>query len=241
MLSIVIPTLNEEVRLPKLLKNIRYNSIPEMEIIVSDGNSDDLTRQLAIANGCDLVGSTTDRHPSFQRNNGTKAAKGDIILFLDADTSLSDGFIQDAVIKFQKRKLDIAGFFIQFDSKKWIFRILEMLYNYPVYLLQKIQPNAVGAGIMIRKSIHDKIGGFDTTIKIGEDHDYVGRAAKFGKFGTISSPKITFSIRRFEKAGIIKSSLQWIYLSLWFLIFDPKKDPKVTNDFGQYNNKNEIS
>lgn len=234
MLSIVIPTLNEEVKLPKLVQNIKRVGIKDMEIIVSDGNSEDLTRQLAIANGC-TVTSSSERHPSFQRNNGVKIAKGEIILFLDADTSLPDNFIQNALFKFKKRNLDIAGFFIRFDSKKWLYRMLEILYNYPVYILQKIQPNAVGAGIMVRKSIHEKIEGFNTTIKIGEDHDYARRASKVGKFGTISSPRVSFSVRRFKKEGVAKSSLQWIYLSIFFLVFGPRKDSKITYDFGKYN------
>ncbi|MEP1141282.1 MAG: glycosyltransferase [Balneola sp.] len=114
MLSIVIPTLNEEAMLPGLIHNIHSTGIEDMEIIVSDGNSDDLTQKITKELGCRVV-TTTDRHPSFQRNNGAKIAKREIILFLDADTKLPDDFIKNAISKFEKRRLDVAGFFIRFD------------------------------------------------------------------------------------------------------------------------------
>ena len=85
MLSIIIPTKNEEKLLPLLLQSIKNQDIKYHEIIVADGGSTDRTCDIASNCGCEVV---LGESPAKARNNGAKAASGDLLLFLDADVVL---------------------------------------------------------------------------------------------------------------------------------------------------------
>ena len=80
MLSIIIPTLNEEKHLPRLLKNIKDNNLENYEIIVADNNSKDKTRQIAKKYRCKIVQGGL---PSKAKNNGAKAARGSLLFFIE--------------------------------------------------------------------------------------------------------------------------------------------------------------
>ena len=80
MLSIIIITKNEEKCLPRLLESIKRQNFRDYEIIVSDAQSTDRTREIALAYGCKIVEGGL---PSVGRNNGARVAKGEILLFLE--------------------------------------------------------------------------------------------------------------------------------------------------------------
>jgi glycosyltransferase involved in cell wall biosynthesis len=234
MLSIIIPTLNEEKYLPRLLNCIKSQSFQNYEIIVSDGNSEDRTLNIAENNNCRII-KTKRRHPSIQRNKGAEIAQGDILLFLDADTVLSDNlFLEKSLEEFKARKIGVAGFYLNFKSKSFFYRFYRCFYNKIVFLAQYFKPVAVGAGIMIEKEIHDKIGGFDENIFIGEDHVYCEQASKIKRFRLIKKTKIFFSERRFEKEGKWKLFRKIIYASFYVILFGPIKKKIVDYDFGDY-------
>ena len=89
MISIIIPALNEENYLPKLLKNIKKQELKDYEVIVADTNSKDGTRQTAKKFKCEIVKGGL---PPEGRNNGAKKAKGTLLFFIDADSLLSKNF-----------------------------------------------------------------------------------------------------------------------------------------------------
>ena len=87
ILSIIIPTYNEEEYLPVLLESIKKQSFKDYEIIVADANSTDRTREIAESYGCIVVDGGL---PAAGRNNGAKVATGEYLLFLDSDLELTD-------------------------------------------------------------------------------------------------------------------------------------------------------
>ena len=117
MLSIIIPTLNEEKYLPRLLDSIRQQDFSDYEIIVSDGFSEDNTAKIAVAAGALLV-QDKKRSPARQRNAGAAAAHGETILFLDADTVLPAAFLYSAYYEIVNRHQISAGFYFEIDYKK---------------------------------------------------------------------------------------------------------------------------
>jgi glycosyltransferase involved in cell wall biosynthesis len=182
MLSIVIPTLNEEEYLPRLLTCLRRQSFRDFEVIVADANSIDRTREIATAFGCKIVEGGL---PAHGRNQGAQAAKNDLILFLDADVILPGDFLEKALKEFNGRDLDIATFsLIPLSEKKGSKVLFNFFYNYPLRIFEDKWPHGA-MGILVKKWLHQKIGGFDQNIKIAEDHDYVQRASKIAKFGLI--------------------------------------------------------
>lgn len=232
-LSIVIPTLNEAQYLPRLLDSIKAQDFSDYEVIVSDGNSEDRTRDIAKDRGC-LVVSQEKRSPASQRNAGAKQARGGIILFLDADNLLPPGFLSSSVDEFANRNLDVAGFYLNFHSTRPIYRLFSWTYNLGCFLAQKIFPISVGVGIMVRKEKHDMIGGFDETIFIGEDYDYTKRIFSLGKYRMIRTTHIEYSVRRLEKEGVLRVLGKWTRGTLYFIFRGPIRKKIVKYEFGQH-------
>ena len=92
-ISIIIPTLNEEKFLPKLLNSIKEQNYKNYEIIVSDANSKDKTIEIAKRFNVKIV---QGGKPAVGRNNGAKFSVGDYLLFLDADVILPKNFLENS-------------------------------------------------------------------------------------------------------------------------------------------------
>jgi len=234
MLSIIIPTLNEEKYLPNLLKSIKKQEFIDYEIIVSDGGSQDKTIKIAEQYDCRVIIDSEHHHPSWQRNNGAKIAKGQYLLFLDADSVLQDNFLQLTVDEFVNRRLTVAGFYIKFNPNRPIYSIYSFFFNIFLFLRQYYLPSAVGAGIMATREEHQHIQGFDVSILLVEDYDYCQRLAKQGKFRMIKSQKLLYSSRRLESEGKFITLLRWLKMGI-FTCFNLKIRKKVMKyDFGKF-------
>lgn len=192
-LSIVIPTLNEEHYLPKLLDSIRAQDFTGYEVIVADAGSLDRTVSIARGRGLRVVGGGI---PARGRNEGVKVAQGDMLLFLDADVILPQGFLRDNLCEFERRHLDVASCFLQPLDEQ--FKFIYQVINASLAVAQFIHPQAPGCCILIKREIHESIGGFDERIEVGEDLDYVRRASQLGRFRFLKSHRVLVSSRRFE-------------------------------------------
>ncbi len=229
-ISIVIPTYNEENFLPILLRSIKRQTYRNREVIVADANSSDKTRGVAESYGAKIVAGG---QIAIGRNNGAKHAKGDIILFLDADVVLPDAsFLWAAVMEFERRHLGIATCLPVPISAKKIDHAFHDFFNVYVKFLGAMMPHTPGFCIMVRREIHEKIHGFDKEIKLAEDHDYAERAVKHGKFGVLKSRKIPVSIRRFAKDGRFKIAMKYIFCELHRMTLGSVKSDVFHYKFG---------
>jgi len=217
MLSIIIPTLNEEKYLPKLLKNIKDNNLKDYEIIVADTDSKDNTKKIAKKFKCKVTKG--GNHPGIARNNGAKVAKGNLLFFIDADCSINKTFFYNALNEINKKKLSIAGCYVWPSTKNIFITFQFLIYNVWIFLTQLFYPNASGHGIFCSKEIHNKIKGFDERIKLSEDMDYVKRASKFGKFRLLRKVKISTSARRFEEEGPFIVGIKLLLSAFYRVIF----------------------
>lgn len=221
MLSIIIPTLNEEKLLPTLLKEIKKQNFSPLEIIIADAGSKDKTVEIAKGFGCKIAKGGL---PAEGRNGGARVAKGETLLFMDADNMyLPDKFLEKLLSAFRKRNLEVASFTIC-PNGIWLDRLAYNIYNWWVKATQKLWAHATNA-VLVKKSLFEKIGGFDKEVKIGEDHDFAKRAAKIGKFGFIKTEPVLTSTRRFEKEGRFKTYSKYLLAGAYMAIFGPvKKD-----------------
>lgn len=233
MLSIVIPTLNEEKYLSILLNSIKRQNFFDYEIIVSDAFSQDETENIAKAFGANVI-KDKQRSPARQRNNGAGIAKGDVVLFLDADTKLPDNFLTSAYNEFKKRELSVSGFYLIFDSSKLRYRLFEKVYHLICFFGQYFFPASVGVGIIVKRLAHNKIKGFDESIFIGEDYDYIKRLSKIGHYRMINSVKLFFSVRRLEKEGTLIVLWKWFKGGIYFILKGPIRKKIVDYKFGEY-------
>ena len=227
MISIIIPTLNEEKYLPKLLDCIKKQSYKDYEIIVADSNSKDKTKQIAKRYGCKIVKGGM---PAKGRNNGAKAAKSDILLFVDADIQFDKDFLKNTIKEFEKKNLDAAGCYVYPSGNKIIDKIFFGIFNIWTFITQFFYPNASGGGIFCKKWLHNKVKGFDESIKLSEDMDYVKRCSKFGKFGILKCSKAYVSTRRFDKEGRFKLGFKLLLSAIYRIFFG-----EIRSDVFKYN------
>jgi S1-C subfamily serine protease len=221
MLSIIIPTLNEEKYLPILLSQIKKQNFKDYEIIVADAGSTDKTVEIAKSFGCKVVKGGL---PAKGRNEGAKVAKGDIFLFMDADNIyLPDGFLEKLISEFERRNLGVASFPI-YPKGNLIDKIFYFLYHKFVEIFQNWTAFAFNS-LLIRREIFEKIGGFDEKVVFAEDHDLVKRAAKISKFGFIKTEPVLTSPRRFERDGRLKTYGKYLLAGIYISLFGPIKKP----------------
>lgn len=200
ILSIIIPTYNEEEYLPVLLDSIKNQSFDDYEIIVADANSTDKTREVAESYGCIVVDGGL---PAVGRNNGAKIAKGEYLLFLDSDLELTEDYLRNALYEFRMERLGIAITQMTPMSNKIEDKIFHDFANYFMISVEKIKPHGAGCyGIIARKELHDRCNGFDEELTFGEDTDYIERLAKIEPFKVLRNAKIGVSTRRLEEEGI---------------------------------------
>ncbi len=229
MLSIIIPTLNEENFLPKLLGSIKSQDFNDYEIIVADAGSKDKTVEISKENGCRVVKGGL---LPAGRNRGAEAANGDIFLFLDSDVILSQHFLKHSVEQFKKRGLGIAGFSLIPLSNKKIDKFFHNIFNIWTELTQKISPHAAST-IMCAKEVHNAIKGFDEEIVFIEDYAYSRAAAKASKYGLIKEP-VSVSVRRYEKDGRLKTYIKYTLGELHTVFLGPIKSNIFNYKFGHY-------
>ena len=153
ILSIIIPTYNEEEYLPVLLKSIEKQSFTDYEVIVADADSTDKTREIAKDYGCIV---TDGGLPAVGRNNGAKIAKGEYLIFLDSDLELTDDYLRDVLYEFRMERLGIAITQMSPLSKKIEDKLFHDFANYFMISVEKIKPHGAGCyGIIARKELHD--------------------------------------------------------------------------------------
>ncbi len=207
ILSIIIPTYNEEDYLPILLESIKKQNFDDYEVIVADANSTDRTVEIAKEYGCIVVEGGL---PAVGRNNGAKVAKGEYLLFLDSDLELTDDYLRNVIYEFKMERVGIAITQMLPMSNKVEDKLFHDFANQFMISVEKLKPHGAGCyGIIVKKELHDKCNGFNESLTFGEDTDYIERLAKVEPFKVLRNAKIGVSTRRLEEEGIETLIMQY--------------------------------
>ncbi|MCR4278943.1 MAG: glycosyltransferase [bacterium] len=221
-LSIVIPTKNEAVHLPKLLECLKKQTFTDFEVLIADADSIDGTVEIASSFGAKVVKGGL---PGIGRNAGAKIAKGEWILFMDADVTLpSERYLEMCLDEIVASEFDVATCKVKPQTTNHIDRAFHEAYNAYAIATEKIRPHAGGFCIFIRRDVHRKISGFDEDVTFAEDHDYVQRAVKSGyRFGILRCCPVIVSVRRLEKDGRLAIALKYMYTEFRSIMKGPFK------------------
>ena len=219
MISFVIPTLNEEKSIEKILQNLSQYKGP-CEIIVSDGGSNDRTVEIAKKYTEKILVNDRSIHRqtiSEGRNVGGNIATGDYIVFLDADTYIQnpDQFFHIAE-KFFANDPRLVGLAVKLrilpglatPGIRFLFALLN-IFNAIINNIFHIG-GAPGDFQMVRKSAFQKLHGFDEKIVASEDYEFFRRLSKIGRTHYSGSLSVYHTGRRAHSVGWIK--LLWIWL-----------------------------
>ncbi len=230
-LSIIIPTLNEAAYLPRLLDALARQTRPADEVIVADAGSTDGTAELARSRGARVVRGGV---PAVGRNAGARAAEGDLLLFLDADVLPPPDFLERAVQEFLRKRYDVATvWMVTWDGnplEETIYRAASLYF----FLMQPFRPYAPGFCILVWRELHETIGGFDETLRLSEDLDYVRRAARHGRFGILTSTRIAASVRRIRKEGMLRLGMKYLWCEKNLLRGRPVREIPFEYEFGAF-------
>jgi Glycosyltransferases, probably involved in cell wall biogenesis len=218
MISIIILTYNEEKSIVQALSNIQLLQSKEpFETIVADGGSSDKTLAL-IDNQAIIVQSGKGK--AKQMNAGANIATGDILFFVHADMSLAPTTLLAIQANIDNKEMDGGGFANIFDRNNDKIKRLGNILNFRFFDKREQSDKGIfygDNGIFVKKSIFHTLGGFKE-IPIMEDYDFSIRMSSKYKTVKIYEPPITVSARRHEKAGFIKTRLQWIIIKKLYLL-----------------------
>jgi len=233
-LSVVIPAKDEENDLPVLLASLKAQTVQPHEVIVADAKSTDRTVEIAEQMGAKVVPGGM---PGPGRNRGAKVAKGEYILFLDADVELLDErFLEDNLAEMVKKGYDFACPDVEPIKGTRFDRFSHEAYNRYCRLVAPLHQHAPGFCIFVKRSFHEKLKGFDEEVTFCEDHEYAMRAAKAGKYGFLSKP-VPVSIRRFDRDSRLGITVKYLLAELHHWFIGPIKHDKFKYTFGHKNKK----
>ena len=211
MISVVIPTLNEARRLPALLTSLRRQT-GRHEIIVADGGSRDGTAGVAAAAGARVIVGSPSR--GRQLAAGAALAKGDVLLFLHADSRFPPGGLA-RIEEELARSPEVPGgnFRLLFDGDTEFARWLTGFYA-------RLRARGLyygDSGIFVRRPVYHRLGGI-RPIALMEDHDFVRRLERAGTTCCIQTPPLITSSRRFEGRSRGAIFYGWLRIHLWFYL-----------------------
>lgn len=205
--SIIVPTLNEELALEKTLSQIQQLS--PHEVIVSDGGSKDDTCKIATRLSQHVITSPSGR--SLQMNAGADKATGDLLLFLHADNRLEPESYRKMLEAMENPKWIGGAFTLCIESASWSLKLITLLAN----IRSKYFGLAYGdQGFFVRKEIFKDMHGF-TPIPICEDLDFYHRLRKKGSV-ILLKEKAHTSARRWMQEGIFFTTARNIIIAALF-------------------------
>lgn len=232
-ISIIIPTLNEEKNLPVLLESLKKQTFRDFEIIVADAGSSDGTRQIAETAGATVVAGGM---PGPGRNRGAEVARGDLLFFFDADVSFAADFLYKIYHEMQDRYYDLATCEFRPISDLRLDRVLFQFANLVVKVNQAMNPRAAGFCIFVSRRLFRRVGGFDESITIAEDHDFVQRASKYSPLRFCNSAFLHVSIRRLEKEGRFSLAEKYMQVELHLLTKGAIRNDLIEYEFASFEN-----
>ncbi|KPQ44514.1 MAG: dolichyl-phosphate mannose synthase related protein [Candidatus Methanoperedens nitroreducens] len=214
MISVIVPTYNEEANITACLQSLCNQTISrdEYEIIVVDGNSNDRTYELAQVYA-DEVMTQTSKKVGGARNDGVLRACGDIVATTDADCIIPPEWLE--IIKNDFESHDIVQLYgtvypIEEGLKHKISLMSANTFSRIGYYTRALY-YTLGCNTAFDKEAFLRAGMYQC-IDAGDDVEIALRMRKIGRVMLDDRMKVGFSMRRFQQFGMIKSVYEWLYI-----------------------------
>ena len=218
MISLIIPTLNEAATIKRTLADLtdEVKKKYQVELIISDGGSKDDTTEVAVKLGARVVKPKPDEKQNIAigRNAGAAVARGDIFIFMDADTFPKswDKLLSAAEQIQQERKVVAATVSVEVSPAERKFKdvIWQNLFNL-VFFTENVLGLAMGRGNcqIVRASTFKEVGGYNTKLAAAEDYDLFRRLGRRGKIKIMWYIIVYESPRRFRRQGYLRVVWWW--------------------------------
>jgi rSAM/selenodomain-associated transferase 2 len=217
--SIIVPVLNEVDQINHLVEHVRSHGLGHSyEIIIVDGNPKGST--IKVIQDKEAIAISTRKGRGRQMNAGAALAKGEILVFLHADTRLPDNALQKISQTLANQSYVGGAFDLGIDSDRLLLKYIAVRASFRSRL------NRIPYGdqaIFIRKDYFDQIGGFKE-IPLMEDIDLMRRIKRDGKKIRILRDRVSTSARRWEREGVLYTTLRnQILVGLFYLGVSPDR------------------
>jgi glycosyltransferase involved in cell wall biosynthesis len=212
--SFIIPTRNEAGYLEDCLLSIKSQSKHNHEIIVVDTNSSDGTKKIAKKHA-KLINEPR-RGIGLARNTGARRARGDMLIFADADVRFDQDFLERIEKKFEN---DIGGGICAlecYDGNGYAKRLYNFINYIPRLMISIGKPLTAGSCFVYSKKYFDALKGFKDEWLTNEDHELARRMHKHRRFVFLNDIKVHTSSRRIRQMGFLRLLLFYIKSSAVF-------------------------
>ena len=217
--SIIVPVLNEADQINATIEHLcNQNTEGNCEIIAVDGDQQSSTINALQNKSVKAIISPKGR--GRQMNAGATIARGEILIFLHADTRLPEMALKKISQALEKEKYVAGAFNLAIDSDRLFLKYIAVRASFRSRL------NRIPYGdqaIFIRKDYFDQIGKFKE-IPLMEDVDLMRRIKKRGDKIIILRDRVKTSARRWETEGVLYTTIKnQILVSLYYLGVSPYK------------------
>jgi glycosyltransferase involved in cell wall biosynthesis len=211
IISVIVPAYDEEQYLPETLgrigKALSIAACPS-EIIVVDNNSHDETKRIAESFGAKVF-LETEHNIAKVRNTGAKNSSGDVLIFIDADTHVPETLFKKIASLMEDGMCFGGAVAVEYEDfeRKWM-----KYYLWGWKFWGTVFNMAQGAAQFCRKTVFERLEGYDQTIFMGEDVEFYWRLSEYarrnnGYLRFVENPKVKTSARRFDKMSLWKTFL----------------------------------
>ena len=194
-ISVITPTFNRREMLETAIKNVMAQDYPNLEHVVVDGGSKDGTQDMVVRQYPHVrFICEPDKGMYDALNKGIKVSSGEIIGFLNTDDLYTDNIFGDIVVNFEDEKImAVAGCAVVFtrdtDEK------MEIVGRYSPRDRTLLECSTIGSNYfnawLFRRSVFEKIGGFNIDYRIAGDRDFMLRFT-LSSFPYVESDRVVY-------------------------------------------------
>ena len=210
-MSVIVPTLDEERALPRLLDHLAALE-GRFEVIVADGGSSDKTLGLARAHPLEPAVVAAPRGRARQLNLAAASARGELLVFLHADSLLPGDAYASLAGAWSDPRLAGGNFALRFEGDDLFARTLTA-----TYAAQRRLGYFYGdSTIFARRECFEALGGF-RELAVMDDYDFARRLRRQGRLVRLPGPAITSS-RRWRRLGVVRTVMSWVVIRWLFML-----------------------
>ena len=215
--SIIIPVFHEPDSINPLIHSLYQQHVhKQCEVIVVDGSPTRDTIQ--VINSEQVISLVSGAGRARQMNAGAAVARGEILVFLHADTRLPDNALRAVSTTLEGNQYVGGAFDLGIGSDRFIFKVIAAVASYRSRLTRIPYGDQA---LFLRKDYFEKIGGY-REIPLMEDVELMHRIKKRGDKIRILNDKVCTAPRRWEEEGILYCTVRnWIITLLYFLGVSP--------------------
>ena len=233
--SVIIPARNEEDFVLATIKSVLEQStdIP-YEVIVVDSASIDQTAKVAKDAGVRVVHESIAGLPRA-REAGRRAARGEYLLYIDADTTMPPDYLNrvDAALRKQPKAVGVTNpnwlYDGTFAQNAVVFSFFTFVYPLQTFMLRLMggSNQFIGGSFTVNAKVLEQAGGFNPEVTFyGEDTEVSKRVGRLGKIIFIYNLKVATSARRFHTNGLFKTTADYVRHFFAMALFNHQAENK---------------